>query len=68
MKKYTFHFLVLTLASGILGFSGLEFPGDKLLRIVCLFAAVALMISCLDSLIVIRKKRRLKKKDSQLKG
>jgi len=61
MKNYTFHFLVLTLVSGILGYSGWEFPGDKLLRIICLFAGIALMISCLDSLIVIRKKRKIKK-------
>jgi len=64
MKNYTFHFLIVTLISGILGYSGLEFPGDKFLRVVCLFAGVALMISCLDSLIVIRKNRKIKKSSS----
>lgn len=64
MKNYTFHFLIVTLVTGILGYSGLVFPGDKLLRIVCLFAGIALMISCLDSLIVIRKSRKIKKRSS----
>ncbi|MGB3344932.1 MAG: hypothetical protein WBA61_13575 [Aequorivita sp.] len=64
MKNYTFHFLVLTLVTGILGYSGWEFPGAKPVRIICLFAFIALMISCLDSLMVIRKKRMIKKSSS----
>lgn len=61
MKNYTIHFLIITIVTALLGFSGLEFPGDKLVRIICLFAGIALMISCLDAVIVSRKNKRLKK-------
>lgn len=62
MKKYTIHFLIVTLVSGILGFTGLDFPGATLVRLICLFAGIGLMISCLDAVIVSRKNRRIKKK------
>ncbi|MDP2686572.1 MAG: DUF1328 domain-containing protein [Aequorivita sp.] len=58
MKNYTIHFLIITIVSALLGFTGLEFPGDSAVRVICLFAGIALMISCLDAVIVIRKKRR----------
>jgi len=61
MKNYTTHFLIITIASALLGFTGLEFPGDSVVRIICLFAGIALMISCLDAVMVIRKKRNIKK-------
>ncbi|SRX53991.1 DUF1328 domain-containing protein [Aequorivita sp. CIP111184] len=61
MKNYTIHFLIITIISALLGFTGLEFPGDTIVRIICLFAGIALMISCLDAVIVIRKKRKIKK-------
>lgn len=61
MKNYTIHFLIITIVTALLGFTGLEFPGDKLVRIICLFAGIALMISCLDAVIVSRKSKRLKK-------
>lgn len=61
MKNYTIHFLIITIVTALLGFTGLEFPGDKLVRIICLFAGIALMISCLDAVIVSRKNKRLKK-------
>lgn len=64
MKNYTIHFLIITIASALLGFTGLEFPGDKAVRIICLFAGIGLMISCLDAVIVIRKKRNLRKKSN----
>ncbi len=67
MKNYTIHFLVITIVSAVLGYTGLEFPGDKAVRVICLFAGIALMISCLDAVIVTQKKRRMKKK-SGLKG
>lgn len=60
MKKYTFHFLIITIVSALLGFTGLEFPGEMLVRLVCLFAGIALMISCLDAVIV--RQRNLKKR------
>jgi len=58
LKKYTFHLLVLTVATALLGFTGLDFSGDKFVRILCLFAGIGLMISCADAVIVSRKKRR----------
>lgn len=67
MKKYTIHFLIVTVASAILGFTGLEFPGAMLVRLLCLFAGIGLMISCLDAVIVSRKNKRIKK-SSELKS
>ena len=61
MKNYTLHFLIITVVSALLGYTGLEFPGDSIVRIICLFAGISLMISCLDAVIVIRKKRNIKK-------
>ncbi|MDN3724639.1 DUF1328 domain-containing protein [Aequorivita sp. SDUM287046] len=67
MKKYTFHFLIVTLLSALLGFTGLEFPGDTAVRLLCLFAGIGLMISCLDAIIISRKQRKIKKK-SEFEG
>lgn len=61
MKNYTIHFLIITVVSALLGFTGLEFPGDTVVRLICLFAGIALMISCLDAVIVSRKQRRANK-------
>ena len=58
MKKYTFQFLIITIISALLGFTGLEFPGAILVRLICLFAGIGLMISCLDAVIVIRNNRK----------
>lgn len=60
MKNYTLYFLIATLITALLGYTGLEYPGDKIVRIICLFAGVALFISCLDAVIVSRKKRSIK--------
>jgi uncharacterized membrane protein YtjA (UPF0391 family) len=64
MKNYTIHFLIITISSALLGFTGLEFPGDTAIRIICLFAGIGLMISCLDAVIISRKKRNNNKKPS----
>lgn len=61
MKKYTLHFLIVTIVSALLGFTGLDFPGDTFVRIICLFAFIGLMISCADAVMVIRRKRRATK-------
>lgn len=61
MKKYTFHFLVIAIISALLGFTGLEFPGDKFVRLLCLFSFIALMLSCLDAVLISRKQARAKK-------
>ena len=58
MKKYTFPLLVITIVSALLGFTGLEFPGATIVRLVCLFAGIGLMVSCLDAVMVIKRNRR----------
>lgn len=58
MKKYTSQLLIITIVSALLGYTGLEYPGAMLVRLICLFAGVALMISCLDAVIASRKIRR----------
>lgn len=63
MKKYTFQFLVITIISALLGFTGLEFPGAMVVRLICLFAGIALMISCLDAVIVSQRNRKALKKE-----
>lgn len=65
MKKYTFHFLITTIISALLGFTGLEFPGAMIVRLICLFAGIALMISCLDAVIVSRKNKRILKQEKR---
>lgn len=62
MKNYTIHFLIITIATALLGYTGLEFPGAMAVRVICLFAGIALMISCLDAVIISRKKRNINKK------
>jgi uncharacterized membrane protein YtjA (UPF0391 family) len=62
MKNYTLHFLVITILSALLGYTGLEFPGATTVRVICLFAGIALMISCLDAVIISQKNRIVKKK------
>lgn len=62
MKKYTFHFLIITIISALLGFTGLEYPGAMLVRLICLFAGIALLISCLDAVIVSQRNRKKHKK------
>ncbi len=63
MKKYTVHFLIATILSALLGFTGLEFPGDTIVRLICLFAGIGLMISCLDAVIISRKRQVNKKNE-----
>ena len=63
MKKYTVHFLIATILSALLGFTGLEFPGDTIVRLICLFVGIGLMISCLDAVIISRKRQVNKKNE-----
>ncbi len=65
MKKYTLHFLIITILAGIFGFMGFHFPGEMAVRVLCLFAGIALMISCLDAVIVVRKKRKNRKQENK---
>jgi len=61
MKKFTSHFLIITIITALLGYTGLEYPGAMIVRILCLFAGIALMVSCLDAVILSRKNRRIVK-------
>jgi len=61
MKNYTSHFLIITLISALLGFTGLEFFGAFFVRLICLFSGIGLMISCLDAIIVSHKNKRARK-------
>ncbi|WP_432413004.1 hypothetical protein [Rasiella sp. SM2506] len=61
MKKYTIHFLLLTIITFALGFSGIEFAGASVIRFICLIAGIGLMISCLDAVILSKQNRRLRK-------
>jgi hypothetical protein len=58
MKRYTFHLLIITVVTAILGFGGLEFVGDTFVRFLCLLSGIGLFISCLDAVIVSRRNRR----------
>lgn len=62
MKKYTSHFLIVTIITALLGFTGLEYPGAMFVRLVCLFAGIGLMISCLDAVILSTRNRKQRKK------
>lgn len=64
MKNYTIHFLIVTILSASFGFTGLEYPGATVVRVICLFAGIGLMISCLDAVIISRKQRNIKKNKS----
>ncbi|RFN59975.1 hypothetical protein [Marixanthomonas ophiurae] len=61
MKNYTLHFLILTIITAVIGFSGLEFIGGSVVRFICLISGIGLLISCLDSVLITRKNRKFKK-------
>ncbi|MBT0608262.1 hypothetical protein [Aequorivita echinoideorum] len=61
MKKFTLHFLIITIISALLGFTGLDFPGGIVVRLICLFAGIGLMVSCLDSVIISRSQRKARR-------
>lgn len=65
MKKYTIHFLIITILSALLGYTGIEYPGEIVVRLICLFAGIALMISCLDAVIISRKNKRASKEEKR---
>ncbi len=61
MKKYTIHFLIITILTFGLGFSGIEFFGASVIRFICLVSGIGLMLSCLDAVILTKRNNRLKK-------
>jgi len=66
MKKYTIHLLILTAASILLGFTGLEFPGASFIRFLALVSGIGLIVSCLDAVILSRKNRRAKRQENNI--
>ena len=58
MKNYTLHFLILTVVTALLGFSGLDLIGGTLIRIICLISGIGLILSCLDSVLLSRRQKR----------
>ncbi|MGJ8666676.1 MAG: DUF1328 domain-containing protein [Patiriisocius sp.] len=60
MKNYTSQFLIVTLITGILGFTGLEFTGASVVRFIFLVSAIGLLISCLDSVLISKNMRKLR--------
>lgn len=67
MKKFTSHFLIITLITALLGFTGLRFPGESFVRFICLLSGIALMVSCLDAVLLSRRQYRLRKKAEKVK-
>lgn len=61
MKKYTIHFLIITIVTSFFGFAGFTFPGDTAVRFIALIAGIGLMISCLDAVLLSRKQKRMRK-------
>lgn len=61
MKKYTLHFLLITILTFGLGFTGIEFAGASIVRFICLIAGIGLMLSCLDAVILTKRDGRTKK-------
>lgn len=68
MKNYTKHFLIITVVTALVGFTGLTFPGDTAVRFICLLSGIGLMISCLDAVLVSQKRKQLKKQTEKAKG
>ncbi len=66
MKNYTKYFLVITIATALLGFTGLTFPGDTAIRFICLLAGILLMISCLDAVLISQKRKQIKKQSEKV--
>jgi uncharacterized membrane protein YtjA (UPF0391 family) len=67
MKKYTSHFLIVTIITALLGFTGLEYTGDTFIRFICLISGIGLFISCLDAVILSKKMNRIKVKEQRQK-
>ncbi|GEQ85747.1 hypothetical protein ULMS_12550 [Patiriisocius marinistellae] len=63
MKNYTSQFLIVTLITGLLGFTGLEFTGSSIVRFVFLISVVGLLVSCLDAVLISTNMKKLRFKN-----
>ncbi|MDC7995786.1 hypothetical protein [Altibacter sp. HG106] len=58
MKRFTFTLLMTTIFLAIAGFSSYEYTGITFVRFAFLISFIGLFISCLDAVILSRRKRR----------
>ena len=63
MKNYTKHFLMGTVVTLALGFTGLEYMGDTIVRFMFLIFAIGLFISCLDAVLISKRMHRIRVKE-----
>lgn len=61
MKNYTIHFLLITIITFGLGFTGFEYTGAAVVRFICLIAGIGLLISCLDAVLLSRRQQKMRK-------
>lgn len=61
MRKYSPLFLIITVITGILGFSGINFAGIEVVRVLFLIFADLLVISLLARLILSKPKMKLQR-------
>jgi len=68
MKDYTSHFLIATIITVALGFSGIEFTGAAVVRFLALIAGIGLMLSCLDAVIISKRMHKIRvKKEKEMR-
>jgi len=48
MKNYTIHFLILTVATGIIGFTGMNFFGIEVIRVLFLIFADLFIVALIS--------------------
>lgn len=60
MKKYTSQFLIGFIITLLLGYTGLKFPGDSVVRFICLIFGVGLIVSCLDAVLVSENMKKMR--------
>jgi uncharacterized membrane protein YtjA (UPF0391 family) len=65
MKNYTSQFLIITVITLLLGYTGLDFPGDTAIRFICLVSGIALLLSCLDAVLVSKQMKKIRIKESR---
>jgi len=65
MKNYTSQFLIITVIALLLGYTGLDFPGGTAILFICLVSGIALLLSCLDAVLVSKRMKKIRIKASR---